>query len=115
MANDPKVQYDESDSGSDIEDVEPSKEELIELLQGAHYLKNKKREEFKLHKRHKAFEQTLDEHLATHEALIETHEKLKEAHFSLLAQRKEPIEIANVGVTCDILDIILYSYCCCDH
>jgi hypothetical protein len=34
MAKDPKVQYDESDSGSDIEDVEPSKEELIELLQG---------------------------------------------------------------------------------
>ena len=44
MNKGPKVQYDESDSGSDIEDEEPSKEELIELLQEAHSLKNKKRE-----------------------------------------------------------------------
>jgi hypothetical protein len=53
--------------------------------------------------------QTFDKHLATHEALIETREKLKEAHSSLLAQRKEPIEIANVGVTCDLLNESFYT------
>jgi hypothetical protein len=36
--------------------------------------------------------------------LIEAHEELKEAHSSLLAQRKVPIEIASVGVTYDIID-----------
>jgi hypothetical protein len=57
---------------------------------------NKKRKEFKeLCKRHKALEQILDEHLATHEALIRTHEKLKKAHSSLLAQRKESIFLSN--------------------
>jgi len=44
MAIDPKVQYDESDSGSDSKDEEPSKEELMELLQESHPLVNKKRE-----------------------------------------------------------------------
>lgn len=43
----PKVQYDESGSESDIEDQEPSKEELMDILQEAHSLMNKKREEFK--------------------------------------------------------------------
>jgi hypothetical protein len=33
MAKGPNVQYDESNSGSEGEDEEPSKEELIELLQ----------------------------------------------------------------------------------
>jgi hypothetical protein len=54
MAMGPKVQYDECNNGSKSEDEEPSKEELIELLQEAHSLMNKKREEFKeLCKRHK--------------------------------------------------------------
>jgi hypothetical protein len=110
MAKGPKVQYDESDSESESEDEEPSKEELIELLQEAHSLMNKKREEFKeLRKRNKALEQTLEEHLTTHERLIDAHEKLKEAHSSLLTQKKEPIETANVGVTCDILDESFYA------
>jgi hypothetical protein len=34
--------------------------------------------------------------LTTHEALIDTQEKLKEAHFSLLAQ-KEFIDITRIG------------------
>ena len=46
MAKGPKVHDDESDSGSDSEDEEPSKEELIELLQEAHYHMNKKREKY---------------------------------------------------------------------
>ena len=62
-----------------------------------------------MRKRYKALEQTFEEHLATHEALIDTHEKLKEAHSSLHAQKKELIEIASVGVTCDILDESFYA------
>ena len=110
MAKGPNVQYDESDSESDCEDEEPSMEELIELSKEAYSLMNKKMERFKdLRKRYKALEQTFEEHLATHEALIDTHEKLKEAHSSLHAQKKEVIEIASVGVTCDILDESFYA------
>ena len=110
MAKGPNVQYDESDSESDCEDEEPSMEELIELSKEAYSLMNKKMEWFKdLRKRYKALEQTFEEHLATHEALIDTHEKLKEAHSSLHAQKKELIEIASVGVTCDILDESFYA------
>jgi uncharacterized membrane-anchored protein len=43
MSKGPKIQYDESDSGSDSEDEESSMEELMELLQEAHPLMNKKR------------------------------------------------------------------------
>lgn len=39
----PKIQYDESNSRSESEDEEPSKEKLTGLLQEAHYLMNKKR------------------------------------------------------------------------
>ena len=51
----PKV-YDESD-GSEGEDEEPSREELIELLQEAHTIMRDKKEEFKeLRKRCKCLE-----------------------------------------------------------
>ena len=40
----PKIQCNESDSRSESEDEESSKEKLIELLQESHYLMNKKRE-----------------------------------------------------------------------
>ena len=53
--------------------------------------------------------QSFEEHLDTHEVLIEAHEELKEAHSSLLAQRKVPIEIASVGVTYDIIDESFYT------
>ena len=53
--------------------------------------------------------QSLEEHLYTHEVLIEAHGKLKEAHSSLLAQRKVPIEIASIGVTYDIIDESFYT------
>ena len=83
MAKDPKIQYDESDS----EDEEPSKEELMELLQETPRLMNKRREEFKeLHKRHKALEQTFEEHLAAYWLrLMRGSEKL--THLSFLKGR----------------------------
>jgi hypothetical protein len=35
---------------------------------------------------------------------------LKEAHSSLLAQdKKKPIEVPNIGVTCDILNDSIYA------
>jgi hypothetical protein len=99
MAKGPKVQYDESGSGSDSEE-----EELLELLQEAQDFMNKKREEFKeWHKRHRALEQSFEDNLATHEALLDFNEKLKDAHSFLHAQRDEPIAKDNIGVTCDLI------------
>lgn len=60
-------------------------------------------------KKHKAFEQSLEEALATNDKIINAHEKLKETHSSL-AQEKEPIKIASIGVTCDILDDTIYAH-----
>jgi len=56
-------------------------------------LMNKKREEFKeWHKRHRALEQSFADNLATHEALLDSNEKLKDdAHSFLHAQKDEPI------------------------
>jgi len=59
-----------------------------------------------LGKRHKALEQSF-EHMTTHEALLEFHQKFKEAHSSLVSQREEHIEKASVGVTCDLVDDII--------
>jgi hypothetical protein len=44
------------------------------------------------------------DHRATHVVFIETHEKLKEPHSTLLGQNKESIEIASICVTFNILD-----------
>jgi hypothetical protein len=40
--------------------------------------------------------------------LIEAHEGFKEAHSSILSQRKEPIEIASLRVACHIIDESFY-------
>jgi len=45
--------------------------------------------------------------MTTHEALLEFHQKFKEAHSSLVSQREEHIEKASVGVTCDLVDDII--------
>jgi len=61
-------------------------------------------------KKHKTLEQSFEEHLATHENLIDSHLKLKEAHSSLLEQgKKDTIATSNIGVTCDILDESFYT------
>lgn len=100
MAKGPKVHFNENDSE---DEEEPCKEELIKLLQEAHLFLNKNIVEYKdSRKKHKVLEQFF-EHLSTHEALIEIHEELKEAHSSLLAQ-KEIIIIASICVSCNIID-----------
>lgn len=57
-------------------------------------------------KKHKVLEQSFEKHLATQEVLIETREKIKEAHFTLFGQKEESIEMENIGNTCDIIDEI---------
>jgi hypothetical protein len=42
--------------------------------------------------------------------LIEAHEGFKEAHSSILSQRKEPIEIASLRVACYIIDESFYTH-----
>lgn len=80
-------------------------------MQEAHSVKDNKRREFnRTCKKHKSLEQSLKEALATYEKLIDAHEKLKEAHSSLPVQdKKEPIEITSIGVTCDILQDTNYA------
>jgi hypothetical protein len=101
VAKGPKVHFNENDSE---DEEEPCKEELIKLLQEAHLFLNKNIVEYKeSRKKHKVLEQFF-EHLSIHEALIEIHEELKEAHSSLLAQKKEIIIIASICVSCNIID-----------
>ena len=64
-------------------------------------LMNKKREEFKeWHNRHRALEQSFEDNLATHEALLDSNEK---AHSFLHAQRDEPIAKDSIRATCDLI------------
>jgi ferredoxin-thioredoxin reductase catalytic subunit len=56
-----------------------------------------KRDEFKeLQKRCKSHEQSLEEQKTTHEELFCTHERIKEAHSTLLAHKDAPIGKARV-------------------
>ncbi|XP_066373066.1 uncharacterized protein [Miscanthus floridulus] len=77
-----KVKYDES-NGSDSEsddddDEEHSKEDLMDMLEQAHTCFETKRKECKeLRKKLQTLEQSFDEFNATHERLIEAHEKLE--------------------------------------
>jgi predicted RNase H-like nuclease (RuvC/YqgF family) len=108
MAKGTKVQsVDESDDSESDDDEEYSKEDLMEMVQEAHSLMNKRGEFKELRKRNKFLEQSFDELNATHERLKEAHEK---AHSSLLAQeKKEPIATSNLGATCDILNEEFYT------
>jgi predicted nuclease with TOPRIM domain len=76
------------------------------MLEEAHSLMDKKREEFKeLCKKYRLLEQSFDKLKGSHERLKVAHEKLENAHSSLLAQeKKEPLPTSNIGITCDILD-----------
>lgn len=62
-----------------------------------------------MYKKHKALKQSFGEDLASHETLVETHGKLKEAHSSLLALKKKPIGITSIGVSCDIIDDSIHA------
>jgi vacuolar-type H+-ATPase subunit I/STV1 len=124
MANATKVQTcddghdNESESESDNDD-EPTKNELIDMLEDAKEHFNIKRRECKdLRKKLKALKQAFDELNASHERLEEAYEKLgkvhkkfKKAHFSLLNEQneKEHVVTCDKGLTCDIIDEPFYK------
>jgi len=123
MAKATKVSSDEesdhaSDSDSDSDDDdEPTKVELITMLEDCtHHYKETKKECKALLKDKKTLEQELDELRASYESLKENHmklqkahTKLEEAHSSLVNKcENEPTKIGkaqtcNIGITCDIL------------
>jgi hypothetical protein len=112
-------EYDnESESESDNDD-EPTKDELIDMLEDAKkYFDIKRRECKDLRKEIKALKQAFDELNASYERLEEAHEKLgkahkklEKAHSSLLNEQneKEHVITCDKGVTCDIIDELFYN------
>ena len=86
MVKPTKVKYDVSDDdkcendacrSDDDEEEEYTKEELMDMCEQVHTCFEMKRKECKeLHKKIKYLDQSFDELNATHERLIEAHEKL---------------------------------------
>ena len=118
MAKGPKVQYDESDSESDCADEEPSKEELMDMLEDARcHFDIKRKESKELRKKLQALEQSFDELNDTHERQAEAHEKLGKAHTKLekahslvLKQEKERVIVScDVDITSDIIEDSFYE------
>ena len=103
----------DNESESDNDD-EPTKDELIDMLEDAKEHFDIKRRECKdLLKELKALMQAFDELNASHDRLEEAneklgkaHKKLEKAHSFLLDEqnKKKHVEICNVGLTCDIID-----------
>jgi hypothetical protein len=122
MAKATKIKYDESDdseceSDSD-DDNEFSNEQLMDMLEQANSIINKKSKKSKdLQKKLDALEQSFDKLNATHERLEEAHEKLGRAHTKLgkshsllLEQDKERVIVScDVGITCDLIDKSFYE------
>jgi hypothetical protein len=120
MAKGSKVKYYESkndDSENDSDD-EFSNEQLMNMLEQADSIINKKSKRCKeLQKKLSALEQSFDELNGTHEGLVEAHEKLGKAHnklekaHSLLFEqdKKRVIVSCDVGITCDIIDESFYE------
>ena len=101
----------DNESESDDDD-EPTKDELIDMLEDAKEHFDIKRRECKdLSKELKALKQAFDEFNTSHESLKEDHEKLRKAHSSLLNEQneKEHIVICDKGLTCDIIDESFYK------
>jgi hypothetical protein len=115
------VKHDESendDSENDSDDDKFSNEQLINMLEQADSIINKKSKKCKeLQKKLSALEQSFDELNATHERLVEAYEKLgkahtklEKAHSLLLEQDKEGVIVScDVGVTYDIIDESFYE------
>jgi hypothetical protein len=122
MAKATKIKYDESDdseceSDSD-DDNEFSNEQLMDMLEQANSIINKKSKKSKdLQKKLDALEQSFYKLNATHERLEEAHEKLGKAHTKLgkshsllLEQDKERVIVScDVGITCDLIDKSFYE------
>jgi chromosome segregation ATPase len=93
---------------------EPTKDELMDLLEYAkEYFDIKRRECKDLRKELKVLKQAFDELNASHERLEKAHEKLgkahkklEKAHFSLLDEQneKEHVVTYDKGFTCDIIE-----------
>jgi predicted nuclease with TOPRIM domain len=107
----------ESETKSDNDD-EPTKDELIDMLEDAKEHFDIKRRECKdLRKELKALKQAFDELNVSHERLEEAHEKLgkvhkklEKAHSSLLnEQNKEHVTTCDKGLTYDIIDESFYK------
>jgi ElaB/YqjD/DUF883 family membrane-anchored ribosome-binding protein len=108
----------DNESKSDNDD-EPTKDELLDMLDDTKEYFNIKRRDCKdLRKKLKALKQAFDELNASHERLEEAHEKLgkahknlKKAHSSLLDEKnmKEDVVTCGVGLTCDIIDESFYK------
>jgi hypothetical protein len=107
----------ESESESDNDD-KPTKDELIDMLDGAkEYFDIKRRECKILRKEIKALKQAFDEINASHERLEEAyekfgkaHKKLEKTHSSLLNEqnKKKHVVTCDKGLTCDIIDESFY-------
>jgi hypothetical protein len=109
----------DNESESDDDDDEPTKDELIDMLEYAkEYFDIKRRECKDLCKQLKALKQVFDELNASHERLEEAHEKLGKAHkklekvhSSLLDEQneKEHVVTCDKVLTCDIIDESFYK------
>ena len=111
----------DNESESDDDD-EPTKDELIDMLEDAKEHFDIKRRECKdLWKELKALKQVFDELNASHERLEEAHEKLgkahkklKKVHSTLVEQNDmEHVVTCDKGLTCDIIDESFYKPCRC--
>jgi division protein CdvB (Snf7/Vps24/ESCRT-III family) len=127
IAKGSKVKYGESEnddsksenkSENNSDDDEFSNEQLVNKLEQADSIINKKSKKCKeLQKKLHALKQSFDELNATHERLVEAHEKLgkahtklEKAHSLLLEQDKERVIVScDVGVTCDIIEESFYE------
>jgi hypothetical protein len=108
----------DNESESDNDD-EPTKDELIDMLEDVkEHFDIKRRECIDLRKEIKALKQAFDELNASHERLEEAyeklgkaHKKLERAHSSLLNEqnKKEHVVTCDKGLTCDIIDESFYK------
>jgi vacuolar-type H+-ATPase subunit I/STV1 len=108
----------DKESESDNDD-EPTKDELLDMLEDAKEHFDIKRGECKdLRKELKALKQAFDELNASnerlekaHEKLGKAHKKLEKAHSSLLDEQnvKEHVKTCDVGLTCDIINESFYK------
>ena len=109
----------DNENESDSDGDEPTKDELLDMLDDAkEHFDIKRRECKSLCKEIKALKQAFDELKASHERLEEAHEKLgkahkklEKAHSSLLDEqnKKKHIETCNVGLTCGLIDESFYK------
>jgi FKBP-type peptidyl-prolyl cis-trans isomerase len=106
-------------SESESDDDEPTKDEIIDMLEDAkEYFDIKRRECKDLCKELKALKKAFDELNASHERLEKAHEKLgkahkklEKAHSTLLNEQNEKKHIitCDKGLTCDIINESFYK------